>query len=145
MLRWFFLHFFNEGKAWPPIYIILQDGLKELDNIDALPGQPKCINFDQYVGYVTVEPLHGKVLFCCSVESPQDPAKKLLYLWLNRGKGIINRYFSYLLFMLIINSNVAMHKCYILAFFKQCHHNFFFLQSTFFCICLISLFLIFAI
>lgn len=58
----FFL-LFNGNEVMPPIYITPQDGLKKLDKIDGLLGLPKDINFDQYVGYVTVEPQHRRALF----------------------------------------------------------------------------------
>ncbi|XP_019708755.1 serine carboxypeptidase 1-like [Elaeis guineensis] len=82
-----FLHLLNGSEALPPIYVAPQNGLKELDKIDALPGQPKGVNFDQYAGYVMVEPQHGRTLFYYFVESPRDPERKPLLLWLNGGPG----------------------------------------------------------
>ena len=85
-----FLHLLNGSEPLPPIYVAPQNGLKELDKIDALPGQPKGVNFDQYSGYVMVEQRHGRTLFYYFVESPRDPEKKPLLLWLNGGKQTAN-------------------------------------------------------
>ncbi|XP_038979108.1 serine carboxypeptidase 1-like [Phoenix dactylifera] len=82
-----FLHLVNGSEASPPIYVAPQNGLKDLDKIDALPGQPKGVSFDQYAGYVTVEPQNGRTLFYYFVESPRDSEKKPLLLWLNGGPG----------------------------------------------------------
>lgn len=70
------------------IYITPQDGLMKADKIDALPGQPQ-VNFDQYAGYVTVDPLAGRALFYYFAESPQDASKKPLVLWLNGGNDLL--------------------------------------------------------
>uniref|UniRef100_A0A1D1YE42 Serine carboxypeptidase-like 40 n=1 Tax=Anthurium amnicola TaxID=1678845 RepID=A0A1D1YE42_9ARAE len=64
-----------------------QEGKMELDKIVELPGQPKGVNFDQYAGYVTVDPKTGRALFYYFVESPQDAHTKPLVLWLNGGPG----------------------------------------------------------
>lgn len=74
----------NAKKA--PVYISPQDGLMDADKIDALPGQAP-VNFDQYAGYVTVDPSAGRALFYYFVESPQDASTKPLVLWLNGGPG----------------------------------------------------------
>ncbi|KAJ0084277.1 hypothetical protein Patl1_30129 [Pistacia atlantica] len=42
----------------------------ELDKIIALLGQPNGINFNQYSGYVTVDPQAGRALFYYFVEFP---------------------------------------------------------------------------
>lgn len=71
-----------------PVYVGPQDGLKEADKIDALPGQPNLSpgeKFNQYAGYVTVDPIAGRALFYYFVESPQDSSTKPLVLWLNGG------------------------------------------------------------
>ncbi|PIA46392.1 hypothetical protein AQUCO_01500134v1 [Aquilegia coerulea] len=84
------------SDAWPdlddaindeysPVYISTQDGLMEADKIDALPGQPEGVDFDQYAGYVTVDPKGGRVLFYYFVESPQNSSTNPLVLWLNGG------------------------------------------------------------
>ncbi|CAL2234227.1 unnamed protein product [Prunus armeniaca] len=69
------------------LYVGAQDGLKEADKIGALPGQPQGVDFDQYAGYVTVDPQAGRALFYYFVESPQDSSTKPLLLWLNGGPG----------------------------------------------------------
>ncbi|KAL6140473.1 hypothetical protein ACLB2K_058774 [Fragaria x ananassa] len=65
-----------------------QDGSKEDDKIDALPGQPtEGVDFDQYAGYVTVDADAGRALFYYFVESPQNSSTAPLVLWLNGGPG----------------------------------------------------------
>ncbi|PIA46395.1 hypothetical protein AQUCO_01500137v1, partial [Aquilegia coerulea] len=80
--------------AWPdldtsieysPVYISPQDGLMEADKIDAMPGQPEGVKFDQYAGYVTVDPTAGRALFYYFVESPENSSTNPLVLW-PRGK-----------------------------------------------------------
>ncbi|KAG9450970.1 hypothetical protein H6P81_010935 [Aristolochia fimbriata] len=76
------------GDTYSPVYLGRQDlGSMEADKIVHLPGQPKGVNFDQYSGYVTVDPSHGRALFYYFVESPQDASSKPLVLWLNGGPG----------------------------------------------------------
>lgn len=58
----------------------------EADRIESLPGQPNVVYFDQYGGYVTVDPNNGRELFYYFVESARDCNKKPLILWLNGGK-----------------------------------------------------------
>ncbi|KAK8943263.1 Serine carboxypeptidase II-3 [Platanthera zijinensis] len=70
-----------------PVYVGAQDGLMEADKIDSLPGQPQGVNFEQYAGYVTVDPIKGRALFYYFVEAPEDPGSKPLVLWLNGGPG----------------------------------------------------------
>lgn len=71
-----------------PVYIGPQEGLKSADKITSLPGQPKGLNFDQYSGYVTVDPSAGRALFYYFAEAPQNAAStKPLVLWLNGGPG----------------------------------------------------------
>lgn len=70
-----------------PVYVSDQDGLMGADKIKALPGQPAGVNFNQYSGYVTVDPEHGRALFYYFVESPDKPLTKPLVLWLNGGNG----------------------------------------------------------
>ncbi|KAL9446137.1 hypothetical protein AB3S75_013915 [Citrus x aurantiifolia] len=64
-----------------------QDGLKDKDKIESLPGQPLGVNFDQYSGYVTVDSEDGRSLFYYFVQSPQNSSSKPLVLWLNGGPG----------------------------------------------------------
>ncbi|ONK60786.1 uncharacterized protein A4U43_C08F22590 [Asparagus officinalis] len=73
--------------AHTSVYISAQDGLMEADKIDKLPGQPEGVDFDQYAGYVTVDPIAGHALFYYFVEATQDPASKPLLLWLTGGPG----------------------------------------------------------
>ncbi|KAG8368332.1 hypothetical protein BUALT_Bualt15G0034600 [Buddleja alternifolia] len=70
---------------YSPVYIASQDGLKEADQITMLPGQPN-VNFDQYSGYVTVDPTAGRALFYYFTEA-EDSSSKPLVLWLNGGPG----------------------------------------------------------
>ncbi|PON46849.1 Serine carboxypeptidase-like [Parasponia andersonii] len=72
---------------YSPVYVGNQDGQKEADKIESLPGQPQGVDFDQYSGYVTVDPNAGRALFYYFVESPQDSSSKPLVLWLNGGPG----------------------------------------------------------
>ncbi|XP_009607740.2 putative serine carboxypeptidase-like 23 [Nicotiana tomentosiformis] len=70
-----------------PVHVGPQNSLKENDRIEQLPGQPQGVDFNQYSGYVTVDPTAGRNLFYYFVESPQDSASKPLVLWLNGGPG----------------------------------------------------------
>ncbi|XP_004292824.1 PREDICTED: serine carboxypeptidase II-3-like [Fragaria vesca subsp. vesca] len=73
-----------------PVCVAPQDGLKEADKIDTLPGQPKLNpgeEFNQYAGYVRVDHVAGRALFYYFVESPQNSSTKPLVLWLNGGPG----------------------------------------------------------
>ncbi|KAF2322323.1 hypothetical protein GH714_011808 [Hevea brasiliensis] len=72
---------------YPAIHTEPQDGLMQADKIVALPGQPDGVHFDQYSGYVTVNPKAGRALFYYFVESPQNSSTKPLVLWLNGGPG----------------------------------------------------------
>ncbi|RYR79999.1 hypothetical protein Ahy_A01g004784 isoform F [Arachis hypogaea] len=66
-----------------------QEEQKLADKITALPGQPYYgSNFDQYAGYVTVDPNVGRDLFYYFVESPANSSQyNPLVLWLN---GVAN-------------------------------------------------------
>jgi len=57
------------------------------DQITNLPGVNFPINFNQYGGYLTVNPAHGKKLFYWFVESQNKPATDPVVLWLNGGPG----------------------------------------------------------
>lgn len=72
----------ESGDEYSPVYLAPQDGLKDLDKIVELPGQPK-VSFSQYSGYVTVDPTAGRALFYWLTESVDDT--KPLVLWLNGG------------------------------------------------------------
>ena len=72
-------------NSYSPVYVGSQDGLKDLDKISVLPGEPAGTDFDQYSGYVTVEPSHGRALFYYLAESPVNSSTNPLVLWLNGG------------------------------------------------------------
>ncbi|KAK6143530.1 hypothetical protein DH2020_023878 [Rehmannia glutinosa] len=59
--------------------------IEKADTIKKLPGQPH-VEFDQYSGYVTVDPKAGRALFYYFTEA-KDPSGKPLVLWLNGGPG----------------------------------------------------------
>ncbi|CDP01379.1 unnamed protein product [Coffea canephora] len=61
------------------VHVSPQDGLKEKDKIDRLPGQPDGVDFNQFSGYVKVD--CGRVLYYYFVESPQDSSSKPLLMW----------------------------------------------------------------
>ncbi|KAL2507380.1 Serine carboxypeptidase-like 40 [Forsythia ovata] len=77
----------HKTKDYSPVYIAPQDGLMQADKIDKLPGQPEMVNFDQYAGYVTVDPMAERSLFYYFVESPTNSSTNPLVLWLNGGPG----------------------------------------------------------
>lgn len=58
-----FDHAFEFSAEDLPAYIGRQDGLKELDKIESLPGQSDGVDFVQYSGYVSVDPNAGRALF----------------------------------------------------------------------------------
>lgn len=80
---------FNARKVYSPVVRSSiyqpQDGSMELDKINALPGQPNGIGFNQYAGYVTVDAQAGRALFYYFVESPENSSTNPLVLWLNGG------------------------------------------------------------
>jgi len=78
-------------KTHSSAYVAPQEGLQQADKIVALPGQPYGVDFDQYSGYVTVDPVAGRALFYYFVESPYSPSTKPLVLWLNGGKNCSKR------------------------------------------------------
>ncbi|XVE70009.1 hypothetical protein DITRI_Ditri10aG0037400 [Diplodiscus trichospermus] len=73
--------------AQSPVYIGPQEGLKDVDKVGSLPGQPGAVDFDQYSGYVTVDREAGRALFYYFVESSHNSSTKPLVLWLNGGPG----------------------------------------------------------
>ncbi|CAI9761598.1 unnamed protein product [Fraxinus pennsylvanica] len=77
----------DETRDYSPVYVAPQDGLMQADKIDKLPGQPDMVEFDQYAGYVTVDPAAQRSLFYYFVESPKNSSTNPLVLWLNGGPG----------------------------------------------------------
>ncbi|CAJ1934237.1 unnamed protein product [Sphenostylis stenocarpa] len=63
-----------------------QEGLKEKDRIQGLPGQPQ-VGFSQYGGYVTVDKLAGRAFYYYFVEAERSQHTLPLLLWLNGGPG----------------------------------------------------------
>ncbi|KAL9424360.1 hypothetical protein AB3S75_036278 [Citrus x aurantiifolia] len=63
-----------------------QDGLKENDRIEKLPGQPE-VEFSQYGGYVTVDESAGRAMYYYFVEAQKSKDSAPLLLWLNGGPG----------------------------------------------------------
>jgi serine carboxypeptidase-like clade 2 len=61
-----------------------QEGSKEKDRIESLPGQPK-VEFSQYGGYVTVDKSAGRALYYYFVEAQHSKESSPLLLWLNGG------------------------------------------------------------
>ena len=66
-----------------------QEGLKEKDRIDMLPGQPH-VGFSQYGGYVTIDESKGKALYYYFAEAPLSKKSLPLLLWLNGGTYAVN-------------------------------------------------------
>ncbi|KAK1358841.1 Carboxypeptidase [Heracleum sosnowskyi] len=71
---------------YSPVFVGSQVGLKEADKVESLPGQPDGATFDQYSGYVTVDPVAGRALFYYFAESENSSSSPLV-LWLNGGPG----------------------------------------------------------
>lgn len=65
-----------------------QDGLKENDRIEKLPGQPE-VQFSQYGGYVTVDKSAGRAMYYYFVEALKSKDSAPLLLWLNGGKCLM--------------------------------------------------------
>lgn len=78
----------SPSESYFPVHIGPQDGLKDSNRIQRLPGQPTGADFGQYAGHVTVDEAAGRALFYYFVESPHDPSSKPLALWLNGGMKI---------------------------------------------------------
>lgn len=83
------------AAEYSAVNISPQDGQKEKDKIESLPGQPPGVEFDQYSGYVTVDHEAGRALFYYFVEAPLNSSSKPLVLWLNGGKPLL-LYFNFL-------------------------------------------------
>lgn len=66
------------------VRILPQEGLKEKDRIEKLPGQPD-VNFSQYGGYVTVNESAGRAFYYYFAEAQHSKESLPLLLWLNGG------------------------------------------------------------
>lgn len=71
-------HDFHEAEIDP------QQGMRENDRIERLPGQPE-VDFKQYGGYVTVNRTTGRAFYYYFVEAHHSPNSLPLLLWLNGG------------------------------------------------------------
>lgn len=72
------IHHINKTRIHP------QEGMKEKDRIQKLPGQPP-VQFSQYGGYVTVEKSAGRALYYYFIEAQHSKESLPLLLWLNGG------------------------------------------------------------
>ena len=81
----------DSAHQYSPVYIGPQEGFKAANKIIALPGEPNDVKFDQYSGYVTVDPTAGRALFYYFAESQNSSAKPLV-LWLNGGKYFYSKF-----------------------------------------------------
>lgn len=74
-----------------------QEGMRENDRIDRLPGQPP-VRFNQYGGYVTVNRTAGRAFYYYFAEAHHSAKSLPLLLWLNGGN-------IFLIFLLVICIN----------------------------------------
>ena len=84
----------------------VQDGLKEKDIIQKLPGQPS-VSFKQYGGYITINATAGRAFYYYFTEA-QDPEKAQdlpLLLWLNGGICIYFKLTWILLFFFFLSAH----------------------------------------
>ena len=81
-----------------------QEGLKEKDRIEKLPGQPN-VKFSQYGGYVTVDKTAGRAFYYYFVEAQTSKDTLPLLLWLNGGN---------------IRTWIGFDHCFQ---WKFCHHK----------------------
>ncbi|XP_010067795.2 serine carboxypeptidase-like 40 [Eucalyptus grandis] len=68
-----------------------QEGLKEKDRIERLPGQPP-VEFDHYGGYVTVDESAGRAFYYYFAEAVQNKHLMPLLIWFNGGPGCSSLY-----------------------------------------------------
>ena len=84
-----------------------QEGLKEKDKIDRLPGQPLA-RFSQYGGYVTVDEKAGRAFYYYFTEAFSNKEKLPLVLWLNGG----SIYYGYILICQLIHILDSLYSIY---------------------------------
>ncbi|KAL3651843.1 hypothetical protein CASFOL_004845 [Castilleja foliolosa] len=77
---------FEVGDYFRAVKIHSQEGQKEKDRIERLPGQPP-VKFKQYGGYVTVDQTNGREFYYYFVEAHHSKNTLPLLLWLNGGPG----------------------------------------------------------
>ncbi|PIA48349.1 hypothetical protein AQUCO_01400747v1, partial [Aquilegia coerulea] len=79
-------NFYSEVEIIEEFKVLPQEGLKEKDRIEKLPGQPN-VDFTQYGGYVTVDEKAGRAFYYYFTEAEHNKQAKPLILWLNGGPG----------------------------------------------------------
>lgn len=79
-------NFYDELKVIDRARVLPQDGLKETDRIEKLPGQPH-VEFTQYGGYITVDDKSGRAFYYYFTEAESTNHSRPLLLWLNGGPG----------------------------------------------------------
>ena len=89
-----------EGIRHDRVEVLPQDGLKERDRIEKLPGQPN-VEFSQYGGYVTVDESTGKAFYYYFVEAQKSHQSLPLLLWLNGGNHF-HFMFCFLVFLFFV-------------------------------------------
>ncbi|KAM7272173.1 hypothetical protein ACFE04_026836 [Oxalis oulophora] len=84
-------------KTWKTVAIadLPGDSTAKDDKITSFPGQPNAPEFEQYSGYVAVNPERTKQLFYYFAESPTNASAKPLVLWLNGGAVSDDQYWIY--------------------------------------------------
>ncbi|KAF9592787.1 hypothetical protein IFM89_017357 [Coptis chinensis] len=80
-------NFYDELRVVDETRVLSQEGLKENDRIEKLPGQPHNVDFAQYGGYVTVDEKAGRAFYYYFTEAEHSKESKPLLLWLNGGPG----------------------------------------------------------
>lgn len=118
---------FNARKEYSPavrssIYQP-QTGSMEQDKINALPGQPNGIGFNQYAGYVTVDAQAGRALFYYFVESPENSSTNPLVLWLNGGMYINKNQYTYIHTRIYMYVPLYIYKVFALFTLKERKYN----------------------
>jgi hypothetical protein len=121
---------FEHGNIETNVYP--QEGFKEKDRIERLPGQPP-VNFSQYGGYITVNQSAGRALFYYFVEAQQPNDTLPLLLWVTGGIHIYsiltkiqnNGIFSFIYFISLSlgiylkELNNVRHIFFILFYFNK--------------------------